>query len=159
MPTKYALNYVMTGLETAPSVQEALCAHVVGWDACPPGEDRFTLRESLAHLADWEGIWLMRARRTVEEDRPTLPGIDENELAVTNGYSTSDPKESLRRYREGRAELAAFFRSLPESDWSRPLYRPEVGEMTLFELASLVLGHDGYHAKHTLESQPQRASR
>jgi hypothetical protein len=152
MASKYALNYVLTGLETAPSVQEALCRGATEWDARPPGEDRFTLRESLAHLADWEPIWLMRTRRTVEEDRPTLPGIDEGELAVKNDYASSDPAESLRRYRAGRNDLVAFFRGLTPDQWSRTFTRDDVGEVTLFELASMVLGHDGYHFRHTLEA-------
>lgn len=152
MPAKYVANYVISGLEAAPDAQALLCERVTDWDARPLGEDRFSVRESLAHLADWEPIWLMRARRTLAEDVPNLPGIDEGELAIQNDYASSDPLESLRRYREGRKELVAFFRSLSESDWHRKFVRDEVGEVTLFELASMVLGHDGYHFRHTMES-------
>lgn len=152
MPAKYVANYVISGLEAAPDAQTLLCERVTDWDAKPLGEDRFSVRESLAHLADWEPIWLMRAQRTLAEDVPNLPGIDEGEMAVRNDYASSDPRESLRRYREGRKDLVAFFRGLSEEDWHRKFVRDEVGEVTLFELASMVLGHDGYHFRHTMES-------
>lgn len=156
MPAKYVVNYLVTGLDAAPDAQARLCARVQDWDAGPQGEGRFTLRESLAHLADWEPIWLMRAERTLKEVRPDLPGIDEGELAVQNDYASSDPLVSLARYRQGRDRLVEFFRGLSDSDWQRTFTRDDVGEVTLFELASLVLGHDGYHLRHTLESLAAR---
>ena len=30
-----------------------------------PDPERFTIREVVAHMADWEGVWLERARRVV----------------------------------------------------------------------------------------------
>lgn len=152
MPAAYVLKYLLDGLDAAPDAQAALCGRVSDWDAKPLGEDRFSVRESLAHLADWEDIWLMRAQRTLAEDRPNLPGIDEGEMAVRNNYAASDPAASLRRYRAGRDALVAFFRGLTPEQWSRTFTRDDVGEVSLFELATMVLGHDGYHFRHTLES-------
>ncbi|MEX2244766.1 MAG: DinB family protein [Fimbriimonadaceae bacterium] len=152
MPSPYALHYLFQGLEAAPIVQTALCQRIADWDARPPGEDRFTVRESLAHLADWEPIWLERMRRTVIEDYPSLPDMDEGAMAIERNYAASDPSESLRRYREGRADLVAFLRGLTEEDWGRKCHREGQGDVLLFELAALVLGHDGYHFRHTLDS-------
>lgn len=152
MPAKYVANYVINGLAAAPDAQTALSARVTDWDAKPLGEDRFSIRESIAHLADWEPIWLMRAQRTLNEDKPNLPGIDEGELAIKNDYANSDPQESLRRYRESRKELVELFRGLSDEQWHRTFTRDDVGEVTLFELAAMILGHDGYHFRHTLEA-------
>ena len=161
MPTPYTLNYLLTSLDASPDVQAALLKGVPKgsrlWDAAP-GPDRFTLRESLAHLADWEPIWLFRMRTTVEQDRPFLPGIDEGELAVQNNYAASDPAEALRKYRAGRTELVAFLRGLDSSVWPRKLERGGVGEMTFEELVLIALVHDGYHLHHTLETMQQGAA-
>jgi len=157
MPAAYVVQYILNGLDAAPDAQAALCERVSDWDAKPRGEDRFSVRECLAHLADWEVIWLMRAQRTLAEDKPNLPGIDEGEMAIKNDYASSDPKESLQRYRSGRNALLAFFRGLTPEQWSRTFTRDDVGEVSLFELASMVLGHDGYHFRHTLDSLHQRA--
>ena len=158
MPSLYALKYLLTGLAAAPDAQAALCERITDWDARPPGEDRFTVREALAHLADWEPIWLERMVRTVNEDVPSLPDIDEGLMAVEHGYASSDPQTSLRSYAEERVDLVAFLFARSEPDWSRCCFREGVGEVTLFELAVMVLGHDGYHFRHTVESSTSRAA-
>lgn len=152
MPSPYALHYLFSGLEAAPIVQTALCERITDWEARPPGEDRFTVREALAHLADWEPIWLERVTRTVKEDFPSLPDMDEGQLAIERNYAATDPQESLKRYREGRAELVAFLRGLSEEDWGRKCHREGQGDVVLLELAMFVLGHDAYHHRHTAES-------
>ncbi|HXH59975.1 MAG TPA: DinB family protein, partial [Fimbriimonadaceae bacterium] len=116
----------------------------------------FTVRESLALLADWEDVWSQRVRRTVEEDSPQLPDADEDQMAIDHDYRSADPEESLRTYKQSRAELVRYIRALPDSAWSRKCHREGVGEMTLFDLAVNILGHDGYHFQHTLESLKAR---
>src|SRR5437879_4197786 len=57
----FARKYVLAGLTGSPDVLEALLKDVgpndPAWDKRPDPE-RFTIREVLAHLADWEGIFL-----------------------------------------------------------------------------------------------------
>jgi hypothetical protein len=151
MPAQFALNYLLNGLDASPDIQQVLCARVVDWDA-RPGPERFTVRESLAHLADWEPIWLQRMMRTKAEDVPDLPDIDEGVMAIEHDYASSDPRVSLERYRSGRVALVTFLRGLSDSDWSRRCHREGVGEISMFEMAAMVLGHDSYHFKHTIES-------
>lgn len=157
MPANYVLKYLLHGLDAAPDAQAALCKSVTNWDAKPLGEDRFSVRECLAHLADWDEIWLMRAQRTVNESRPELPSIDEGEMAITNNYASADPADCLRRYRTGRNELVSYLRGLAKEDWAKTYTRSDVGEVSLFEMASMVLGHDGYHFRHTLEAMRANA--
>ena len=68
LPEK-ARFYLMKGLESAPVVIKRMLrtADSVDWDRRPDPE-RFSLREVLSHLADWEPIWLERIRRMAEED-------------------------------------------------------------------------------------------
>ena len=151
MPAAFALRYLLTGLESSPKTQQFLCESVSDWDA-KPGPDRFTVRESLAHLADWEPIWLQRMMRTKAEEVPALPDIDEGVMAIEHDYASSDPSESLRRYSEGRVALVTFLRSLSEAEWGRRCFREGVGEITMLEMATMVLGHDSYHFQHTIDS-------
>src|SRR5690349_2214834 len=113
MPAKFALNYLLTGLENSPAIQRTLCKAVTDWDA-KPGPDRFTVREALAHLADWEPIWLQRMMRTKAEDVPDLPDIDEGVMAIEHDYASSDPIESLDKYASGREALVIFLRGLSD---------------------------------------------
>ncbi|HZP80197.1 MAG TPA: DinB family protein [Chthonomonadaceae bacterium] len=147
-------DYLLTGLAGTPDVLDGLLKAIPSgdplWDF-RPDPARFTLREIVAHLADWEPIFLERATRTRNENQPTLPDIDEGRLAVEHGYAHSDPHESLARFRKGRVTLVALLRSLEEADWERRAVRETIGPMTLAAQMVLALGHDGYHTQQVAQ--------
>lgn len=151
LPEK-ARFYLMQGLEAAPVVIEKMVADSasVDWDRRPDPE-RFTLREVVCHLADWEPIWLERIRRLAQEDEPHLLGYDEGQLAIDNDYARADPQHQLQRFREGRDELLAYLRNLPAESWERRGTHSEWQNITIAALATLILGHDGYHTKQIAE--------
>lgn len=154
MPPAYLLNYVLVGLEASPHIFSAISKDLADndpkWDAKPDPE-RFSLREAVAHLADWDPIWLHRFQRICSEVRPSLPSIDEGELAIQNDYANSSPRASLEKFRGAREELVAFLRQRPDSDWNRIGFREGVGEMSLFEVCAMITGHDNYHMLYGLE--------
>ncbi len=149
MPTRPLIDYILNGLEAAPLVQARLLENCTIWDESPD-PSRFTLREMVAHLADWEIIWMERVERFLNEDHPFLPSIDEGEIAIKNNYREQDPGPNLARYAERRKQLLETLRALPDDKWSRTGHRQFVGDLTLFELAALITGHDGYHLKQTI---------
>ncbi len=149
MITRPLLDYIVNGLEAGPAVQAALLQGSVDWDR-RPDPDRFTLREMIAHLADWEDIWAARVHRFLTEEHPMLESIDEGLIATERAYSTQDPLANLARYGKGREALVAQLRALPIEAWSRTGHRQFVGDLTLFELAALIAGHDSYHMKQTV---------
>lgn len=120
------------------------------WDF-KPDPVRFSLRELLAHLADWEPIWLERFIRMRDESRPFLPSVDEGQIAAARGYSNLDPIHSLARFRVGREDLVKMLDTLSTSDWDRTGEREFVGPLTLQMMASYVLSHDGYHLLQVVE--------
>ncbi len=149
-----ALRYILSGLEGTPDVLEALLHDVTPTDArwdTRPDPDRFTLREIVAHLADWEPIFLQRIERIRDEDMPLLADVDEGKLAITNDYAHSDPRASLSRFRSGRANLLATLRALPPEAWPRMGNRDTIGILTLENLVSFILGHDGYHTRQVAQ--------
>ena len=151
LPDK-ARYYLMKGLEAAPLVIEKMLTDSadVDYDRRPDPE-RFTLREVLAHLADWEPIWFERIQRMAEEDEPHLLGYDEGQLAMDNDYAHSDPRRQLMRFREGRTALLGYLRNLPAESWSRRGVHSEWSELNIAAMAVLILGHDGYHTKQVAE--------
>lgn len=147
-------SYLFTALEASPLVLSRLLSAFAATDSIwdkRPTPDRFTLREMLGHLADWEPIFRERLTRTSTENEPLLLNVDEGALALANNYAQSNPLESLARYREGRTALVAFLRTLPDDAFARTAHRELIGILTLEEQIALILGHDGYHAKQTLE--------
>jgi uncharacterized damage-inducible protein DinB len=149
-----ARDYLLKALEGNPVV----FARLVGaygeddslWDRRPDPE-RFTLREILAHLADWEPIWLERVQRIAQGNHPFLPSVDEGLLAVRNDYPKSSPTKNLRRQRDGRMELVAYLSTLPDDAWDLTGDREFVGILTLQQQAYYVLAHDAYHMRQVAE--------
>lgn len=149
-----ARNYLIKALAGMPNVLDRLLMDLgpddPRWDMSPDPL-RFSLREVVAHIADWEPIWLERFTRTQGESRPFLPSVDEGQLAIANDYKHQDPIQNLARYRKGRAELVKFLDTLEGADWSKLAEREFVGPLTMQMMASYVLSHDGYHLSQIVE--------
>ena len=120
------------------------------WDARLDA-DRFTVRELLAHLADWEPVAHTRIVRTLSEETPLLPNWDEEQAAVIGDYAHTNPQESLLWFTERRAATVTRLRSLTATDWNRVAQREGVGMLSVERQAFLMLAHDGYHLRQTVE--------
>jgi hypothetical protein len=116
-----------------------------------PYPERFTLREAVAHLADWEGIWLGRIQKIAAEESPFLPSYDEGQWAIDHDYAHSNFEEQMVRIVAGREALVAYLRELEMPAWQRIGQHGELGAISLFELAVIVTGHDGYHVQQILD--------
>ena len=144
--------YMMHGLAGVPAVIESLLdgATEADFDRRPDPE-RFTIREVMGHLADWEGVWLERAKRMAQEDNPHLQGYDEGQWAIDNDYAHMDVAEQVARFRSGREAMVSFLKSLPPEAWGRTCTHDEWGSSSIEAMAVLVLGHDGYHTSQIAE--------
>ena len=148
---KYVRNYILHGLRATPDVLEHLMRDATEADYDRrPDPDRFTLREVIAHLADWEGVWLERATRMVTEDRPSLPSYDEGQWAIDHNYSALEVAGQLAKFRDGRAGFAAYLNDLGPEQWDRVGVR-EFGPISVAQQCALVIGHDGYHLKQVCD--------
>jgi hypothetical protein len=145
-------TYLIGGIAGTPAVVSRLAERITDWDA-RSGPDRFTYREALAHLADWDAVFGERIRRIVAEDNPILPDIDEGELAVECDYASQDPLMIFDRFEASRAELVAQLHGLSEADWHRVGHREKVGDLNMLHLATMILGHDAYHIRQFSEAE------
>ena len=143
-------KYLIIALAGTPDVVERLLKDMQSddsrWDF-RPDSGRFTLREVVAHLADWEPIHLERIRRMLEEENPMMPNIDEEKMAVDNDYAHSDPHGSLEWIRGGRQKIVQQLEALGDDEWTRPGHRENVGPVTIEILGTFVAAHDGYHLR------------
>lgn len=149
-----ARDYLLKALDGTPVVLSALLGSSPDddpiWDKRPEPE-RFTLREVLAHLADWEPIWLERVAKIRTGSDPFLPSIDEGALAVSNRYDAMAPSESLQRFTEGRKVCVERFRTIDAGEWDLTGEREFVGPLTLQQLVYYILAHDAYHLRQAAE--------
>jgi uncharacterized damage-inducible protein DinB len=150
-------RYHLIALEGTPAVLECLTnglpADSPVWDARPDPE-RFSLRETLAHLADWEEVFFSRIIRTRDEEMPDLPHREPDELAID--YASRDPNASVAQFRERRAATVAAVRALAPEQWQRagrflPGHPAVGGPVTIEAWVAQTLAHDGYHLRQIAE--------
>src|SRR5437763_798688 len=107
--------------------------------------ERFTPREVVAHLADWEAIDRKRLSSGVEKPGSTIHPFDEVQMARDNQYSQSDINVQLSRYASERKITARYMRGLRPDDMRNTVYHPERGILTVDDLCNLIIAHDLYH--------------
>lgn len=148
----FTRSYLLHGLAGSPTVLGQLMTQIPAdaWDRRPDPE-RFTLREVVAHLADWERVWQERVETALTADPAVFPDRDPGQLALDGDYASADPETSVRQFQERRAELVRQFRELSSEDWQRSGKHPIRGILTIEDLAVTALGHDGYHLNQVSE--------
>lgn len=114
------------------------------WDT-PTGAGRFTPREVVAHLADWEPRLRDRISAALLESGARVDVWDEGELAVLNRYSECDYLGELSRFVSERTLTIELLQSLDKVDFDRTFTHPEKGLMTIDDQAAFLMGHDLYH--------------
>ncbi len=143
-------HYLLIDLESGPEVLARLLQNFTDWDARPDAA-RFSPREMVAHLADWEEVFLTRLMDTRDDDAPVLQGLDEGQVARDHDYAHAAPAECLQRYETGRAAIAFLLGGLTSDQWERMGMHTELGPITLEAQAVLIAVHDGYHRQQALE--------
>ncbi|MFY7950885.1 MAG: DinB family protein [Armatimonadaceae bacterium] len=147
-----ARTYLIAGLTATPSLVGLLVSDVDNAVADHrPAPDRFTLRELVAHLADWDTVWLERVRRMITEDEPILPSLDPDDRARDNRYSDFPVAHWVERFVENRGALVDFLNGLSTEEWERTGFRDGVGGCTVGEIAVMALGHDNGHQRQLAE--------
>lgn len=106
---------------------------------------RFTLREVIAHLADWEQIWLDRITLAVEYPGSTVETHDEGDRAAAHNYSGKDVHHELEVFANRRRDTVTYLLGLAVDDWDKTVKHPENGEMSVMDIVNYVIGHDLYH--------------
>lgn len=145
-------KYVLEALSATPLVLNRLLDGISDAEAdSRPDPERFTIREAIAHMADWEPIWRERFVGIVEKENPDLPGYDEGQFAIDRDYAHSNLSEQLARFAEERAQLTAYIATVPREAWNRTAVHGEMGPITFHDLITLLLAHDGYHVKQVIE--------
>lgn len=136
--------YLFPSLKMTPGIVERVFQSVKDIDQ-PTHPDRFSAREVIAHLAEWEPIMRGRIVQCVENPGSTIVAYDEGEMAILAKYNTLDPLEQLGKFKAERLKTIAFLESMPQDGWSKSCLHPERGQLTASDLAHFLPCHDVYH--------------
>ena len=110
--------------------------------------ERFSLREAVAHVVDWEPILWERMKIAAESPGSTITPYDEGQRAIDMNYAATNPIDEAQRYQKERSKTIAFLKSLPADKWDNRVIHPERGEISINDLANMLIGHDHYHLEH-----------
>ena len=120
-----------------------------------PGENKWSIRQIVCHLADSEIVDAMRIRLIMAEDNPTLGAYDQEAWGKNLDYGKRKISQAIETCRRLRAENHELIKDLTEAPFSRMGYHVERGPMTLAQLVR----HNAEHLEgHVKQIQNVRAA-
>lgn len=107
--------------------------------------DRFTPREVIAHMADWEQVVLDRIR--IANLKPGSPGTveDPGKRASDHHYGDKDVFHEAEVFESRRRTTIEYLRNLNEVDWKKSFIHQKLGEITIEAYMVNIMEHDMYH--------------
>ena len=120
-----------------------------------PGENKWSVRQIVCHLADSEIVDAMRIRLVMAEDNPTLAPYDQEAWSRNLDYGRRKISQAIETCRRLRAENHELIKDLPEAAFSRAGNHVERGPMTL---AQLVRQNAEHLEGHVRQIQAARAA-
>jgi uncharacterized damage-inducible protein DinB len=109
---------------------------------------RFTLRELIAHLADFDDVFLDRLRLAHETPGASVVSLDPDQRAAEKHYATRDVHHELDVFENRRRDLIEFLSGLSAEDWQKKFHHPDLGDVTIDSYANIILAHDLSHVSH-----------
>jgi uncharacterized damage-inducible protein DinB len=112
-----------------------------------PAQDKWSVTEILAHLADTELVQGFRVRMILGASGVAIQGFDQDEWARYSNYATHDTALSLEAFRVTRERTVRLLKSLPQEAWERYGMHSERGKETVTHVTEMMAGHDLNHLK------------
>ena len=115
-------------------------------DARPiPG--KWSTRELVCHIADYEFIYSDRMRRVITENEPVICGGNPDALVARLAYDNRVIEEELDLIELVRRQMARILRALKPEDFQRRGIHDKRGPMTLATVLERVTGHIPHHLR------------
>ncbi len=106
---------------------------------------QFTVREIVAHIADWEQLYRGRMDRALTRPHTSIVEHDESVRAVEMGYAKSNLHEQLNVFASQRTKTRILLQSLTDAELDKCFVHPIYGPIKIIDQATMMLGYDLYH--------------
>lgn len=116
-----------------------------------PGE--WSAIEVLGHMVDKLYHWCNRVERISLEERPTLPGYDQDAEVRKHDYQHADPSVLFEHLQQHCERFAAIVASLPFAALQREGVHSEFGPMTAQQCIEATLGAVPEHLQQLRAAQ------
>ncbi len=115
-------------------------------DARPfPG--KWSSKQVICHIADFEPVYVDRMKRVIAEDQPTLLAGSPDEFVARLAYDQRDLDEEFALIEVVRSQMARILRSLSPEDFQRTGIHSVRGPVALENLLNQITDHIPHHVK------------
>lgn len=105
-------------------------------------------KEELGHLLDSAANNHQRIVRAQLEDKPAMPGYEQNRWVAANAYQRRDWRELIEVWQALNRQLLAAAETVPDSSWSRTLTVAGSEPLTLQFVFDDYVAHMLHHLQH-----------
>lgn len=161
MPIDERRKTMIETLERTPSRVASLVEGMATNDlVMKPSDHVFSIRETIHHLRDIEVEgYAVRLTHMLQSERPFLPDIDGDRLAVERRYNDRPHEEPLAEFDRARRACIARLRGMPAESWSKTGELEGVGDLTIERLVEMWSTHDTGHLADIERLRGVRGSR
>jgi DinB superfamily len=118
-----------------------------------PAEHEWSIVEITGHLVDKTEMWGERLRRIASEDRPFLPGFDQDAYVRDRRYQEQELEPLLARLTALSTALVGDLRALPPDAWKRMGVHEERGPLSLGDACRIYAISIPDHVRQITESR------
>jgi len=131
----------------APSLLRAAVQHLSSSQLDTPYRDGgWSVRQIVHHFADSQLNWYVRKKLTLTENEPTIRPFDGDRWSELGDAQGASVEPSLVLLKGLYERWVPLLESLTSKDWSRKLYHPERGWLTLADTLPMHAWHGVHHA-------------
>ena len=118
-----------------------------------PIPGRWSTRQVICHIADFEPIYADRIKRVIAEENPTFFGGDPDVFATHLAYSYRQVSDELKLIEAVRQQVATILGTLSAADFQRIGTHSEDGKMSLKTLLQNITNHIPHHVQYIREKR------
>lgn len=118
-----------------------------------PIPQRWSTRQVVCHIADFEPIYADRMKRVIAEDTPSFFGGDPDVFAAGLAYKDRRVEEELRLIEVTRQQMARILNTLSSESFQRTGRHAEDGLIDLQTLLLRITQHLPHHVKFINEKR------
>ena len=118
-----------------------------------PVAGRWSTRQVVCHVADFEPIYADRMKRVIAEQCPAFFGGDPDTFAAGLAYERRPVDAELELVAAVRRHMATILRELTAGDFQRVGHHSEVGPLTLEALLKNISEHVPHHIRFIVDKR------
>ena len=118
-----------------------------------PIPDKWSTRQVICHIADFEPVYADRIKRVIAEDEPLLMSGNPDQFAAKLAYKQRDLDTELQLIEVVRQHLASILRTLAAETFQRAGKHSLDGLLTIETLLTRITGHIPHHIQTIVDKR------